>query len=210
MWLFSFVSSFSFAGKPLPADLQNWNSAEEMRPYVHGIQYIREMLKPLYQKHNIYNASEFSVNPYYYRTSQYLFLETSFDNTDEEKLEKIWTPCGEVKLTNGGCFANLYAASKEFFSKMKPVWDVKEVSGIVKVYDNSHLIEDFFKGPDQYGGRYHLYLITRIKDPIFFPGPVTSGSDLILHARVAISGDQYKKDKDLFLKLSQEIKPVQE
>lgn len=115
----------------------------ELEKYYTAIAKIRTKLESVLSEleGNDYVQNGFEVwptpNPYYDRTPEYIFLETSvhtsYTGEEEETLKQLYTPFGQVKLLGGGCGHRLLATSKAVLQEMD--WDVKDVSNEIKVYN---------------------------------------------------------------------------
>jgi len=210
------VSSFSFLSNPVYSGLQIWDDEEKMSLYFSAIQKIRNKFESCTNNHGGV-SSGFGVNPgvnrSWYRTPNYLFLETHSDEPNEEILTRLWTPFGGVELLRNYFKKVGIAVSREFLTLMKQHWDMEEVSKCVKegTYSNYEVQKgemvyyrvNYYDPNNCFKKNHHLYLLKRIENQVFFKNSVAAtDANLFVYRDTIFSNEFQVKDREMFLKLS--------
>lgn len=171
---------------------------EVLRPYYKAIQQIRITLENVASKFN--RRTGFSAWPHpthpYWRTPKYIFLETEADE-EGERLYRLHTPFGEVKLLFGGIRYERDEISKEFLKNMR--WELKDATNQISIYKED---ENKLFGPYSLKDMdiSKIYLVTSVALHNFYEE--NSQEKLIVFASISWTEKQQEKDIEQFKELS--------
>jgi len=181
---------------------------DELRLYYSAITRIRKTLEDVCLKVG-YKTTGFeswpSPNPYYSRTSKYIYLETAIWEDGKEEIVTLYTPFGQVALLSGGWCHQILQISKNLLESMD--WKLIDVTKTIKVYN--YVQEDATKfGPfplkkEQWSGSgtpTKLYLIAKVGEIDFISD--IDNVELIFFSTLVLKKGQYEKDDKNFKQLS--------